>query len=287
MYGLGWAIQPFKGYKLVSHSGGTEGFTVNMAFIPQEQTGVIVLTNASELPVHEILTYTALEQALDLSSRDWNDAYHNLFDPILAGQARGKQTNEEERMSEAPPTHPLDTYAGTFSADGYPDFAVRLQDDTLQASTVGSIDEAPLHHYHYNIFEWHLREFDTRFKVTFQVNARGEVDALRIPLEPAVEPIVFKRKPLDLPDNLADALIGTYDTDIEGVSFRISRKNDAVYLTQEGGSPVEIKPVKLDDSQVTFRIQRTRFEFVRDDDGINTMVIKTSEMNLEARRRTE
>jgi len=35
----------------------------------------------------------------------------------------------EEKIENAPPTHPLETYIGTYEDEGYPDFAVRQTAD--------------------------------------------------------------------------------------------------------------------------------------------------------------
>ena len=45
-YGLGWMTGSHKGQRLLSHSGGTEGFTSELTFMPDAGLGIVVLTNA-------------------------------------------------------------------------------------------------------------------------------------------------------------------------------------------------------------------------------------------------
>jgi len=45
--GLGWIIGNLKNIQVIQHSGGTEGFSTTMMMNLQEQTGVIVLSNAA------------------------------------------------------------------------------------------------------------------------------------------------------------------------------------------------------------------------------------------------
>jgi CubicO group peptidase (beta-lactamase class C family) len=45
-YGLGWIVTDLKGKQVVEHNGNTMGFTSNMAFIPGDDLGVVILANA-------------------------------------------------------------------------------------------------------------------------------------------------------------------------------------------------------------------------------------------------
>jgi hypothetical protein len=52
-----------------------------------------------------------------------------------------------------------------------------------------------------------------------------------------------------------------------------------------GSPPKEIQPYKLNDHLVGFRMDRTRLDFVRENDAITRLVYKTPFMTLEARRK--
>jgi CubicO group peptidase (beta-lactamase class C family) len=45
-YGLGWMTASYKGQRLLTHSGGTAGFTSELTFMPDAGLGIVVLTNA-------------------------------------------------------------------------------------------------------------------------------------------------------------------------------------------------------------------------------------------------
>jgi hypothetical protein len=45
-YGLGWTIGEYSGQRVISHSGGTYGFASEVAFLPEVDLGIAVLTNA-------------------------------------------------------------------------------------------------------------------------------------------------------------------------------------------------------------------------------------------------
>lgn len=45
-YGLGWRIFDYAGHRLVFHSGGIRGYTSQIAFLPEEKIGIVVLQNS-------------------------------------------------------------------------------------------------------------------------------------------------------------------------------------------------------------------------------------------------
>jgi CubicO group peptidase (beta-lactamase class C family) len=283
-YGMGWFVEPYRGYTLVHHGGNVEGHSLVIGFVPQENIGVIVLTNIAGLPVRDVLLYESVDRALDLPDRGWNAKFHGLMDPIIIGHEKSKQTAVAERVAEAPPSHSLETYVGEYEAKGYPVFAVRQAAGGLEACTVGSFDWFELRHYHYDVFEWHLALFDFWMTVRFLVNDSGDVESVSIPIEPAVENIVFTRKQPELDAGLLAALVGEYPTPVAGLVFNVTVHDGKVYRATNGGSPEEIKPYKLTADSVTFTLKRTRFDFARDGEAITRLVMKDPGMTLEAPR---
>jgi CubicO group peptidase (beta-lactamase class C family) len=45
-YGLGWNYGAYHGLRLINHSGGTYGFASEVAFLPEADLGIVILTNA-------------------------------------------------------------------------------------------------------------------------------------------------------------------------------------------------------------------------------------------------
>lgn len=50
-YGLGWFLSKWEGVPVVEHGGNIPGFNANVAFIPSQKIGVVVLTNVSSSPL--------------------------------------------------------------------------------------------------------------------------------------------------------------------------------------------------------------------------------------------
>ncbi len=284
-YGLGWFAEPYQGRTLVHHGGNVEGCSLMIGFVPEEKLGIICLTNVGMLPLRDVVLYEAIDRALDLPDRDWNTRYHGLYDPMIEGMARDKRVSASARIEGAPATHPLESYAGLFAAEGYPDIAVRqTEDGGLQMSTVGSLDWSALRHYHYNIFEWHWPDFNQWMKVSYVVNDAGEVSAISVPIEPDVENVVFARKPLELPEEVQAALLGAYAPPIEGMLMTVTRREGRLYITPQGGTAEELRPYRLDEAVVGLEAKRVRFDFVREGGQITRLVIRQPGMTLEAPR---
>lgn len=295
-YGLGWFVEPYRGCTLVHHGGNVEGHSLIVGFVPQTGVGVIALTNIAMLPLRDVLLYEGIDRALDLDDRGWNDRFLQLFAPMIAGEAKAKGTSAEERVADAPPSHPLDAYAGTFEAEGYPDISVRLVNDGddgvggdesgLQARIVG--DWSEVKHYHYDVFEYYMSDFDAWWKIRFLTNDNGEIDSVSVPMEPMIDNIVFTRKQVELTADVLTALVGEYVPPVEGLKFTVSVKDGKVYVTQSGASGVEVKAYKVESDVVGFRWDRMRFDFVREDgsaDGqFTNLILKAPNMTLEAAR---
>ncbi len=77
-YGLGWTLREYAGYKMVTHSGWTDGQLSVTKMIPEKRVGVVVLTNVHHQNAYAPLAYRALDIALGLSETDWN-AYFFKF----------------------------------------------------------------------------------------------------------------------------------------------------------------------------------------------------------------
>jgi CubicO group peptidase (beta-lactamase class C family) len=67
-YGMGWISQTYRdGRRLVWHNGGIDGFTTSIGFFPEDDLGLIVLTNMGPLP--RGLYFTGYVLSLLLSAR--------------------------------------------------------------------------------------------------------------------------------------------------------------------------------------------------------------------------
>jgi CubicO group peptidase (beta-lactamase class C family) len=105
-YGLGWFIETYRGHMVVHHGGAIDGFYFLNAFLPNDNIGVVVLSNLGGTPLVQISMGHILDMVLGLdpvweklSLERFNDAKKKC------GQGQGKE-EEAERVKDLP-SHPL------------------------------------------------------------------------------------------------------------------------------------------------------------------------------------
>lgn len=85
-YGLGWRIFGYAGRKLVTHSGGVEGYFAQVAYLPDRRHGIVILSNTRGARAGKIMP-TWLDHELGLPRTDW-------FQLEELKQARGAPASE-------------------------------------------------------------------------------------------------------------------------------------------------------------------------------------------------
>jgi CubicO group peptidase (beta-lactamase class C family) len=285
-YGMGWMMRPypFAAGTLISHGGNVEGHSLEIAFVPESKVGVVVLTNAAGSSIPTILLREAIERVLDLPSQDWNAKFHKIVDPLIAAAGRGKKTTAQDKLADALQSHALEAYQGVYSADGYPDFSVKIENGQLYACTLGSLAWSELRHYHYEVFEWHLSLWDDWIKAKFSVDDTGDISAVSIPLAIGVPDIVFTRTPLALGELTLSAIAGEYDSGIDGLIFSVSHKNGKLYWQESEQVEYEVKPCHECGSEVECQVNRSRVVFIQADGVFKRLILKTPDGTYEASR---
>ncbi len=273
-YGLGWFVQPYRGYTLIHHGGNIDGFSTMVAFVPQEKIGIVVLTNLDSRPLRDILTFEICDRLLGLPDNRWNQRIHAQFAELFAATDRDRQVADQERVANAPPSHPLSAYEGEYAAPGYADIEVKLDGDQLSTHFAGGW--WPLSHYHYDVFNLTVERFEMRLPVRFLTDEQGQIDALWAQIEPEVEPILFRRKPLALDEALLASLAGRYQMPLEGVELVVVHKHGKLFVLLTGQTEEELLPLRRTPSGVEFRVRGAtgaRVEFERDAQGQPTAAL--------------
>jgi CubicO group peptidase (beta-lactamase class C family) len=191
-YGLGWFLHDYKGRKVVEHGGNIDGMSALVAMIPEEQLGVVILTNLSGTALPAALKYRIFDAYLGHPQRDWSANLLKTFKALEAqGQAAAKKL-ADERVKGTQPSLALEKYAGGYKSDLYGEAKVTRENDKLVLS-YGSAFVGDLEHWHYDTFQarWRSRTFPNS-QVTFLLNAQGKVEELKLGL-PGFADYPFKR----------------------------------------------------------------------------------------------
>lgn len=183
-YGLGWFINDYRGKKLVSHTGGLDGMITQTAMIPQDNLGLVVLTN-SETGAIGIMRNKILDVFLDAPKRDWNA---EALERAKAGKAREDaedKKKDDARAANTKPSLSLKDYAGTYSSEMYGDVRVTEENGKLVLRLIPAPNfVADLEHWHYDTFQIKWRPTVNynfpRGWVTFTLDGQGKTDILKI-----------------------------------------------------------------------------------------------------------
>lgn len=183
-YGLGWFLNDYRGRKVILHSGGLDGMITQTAMMPQENLGLVVLTN-SETGAIGILRNKIFDVFTDSPKRDWNA---EALERTKQGRAREADENkkiDDSRVKNTKPSLALKDYAGTYSSEMYGDVTITEENGKLVMRLVPAPNfVADLTHWHYDTFEIHWRSSVNynfpRGWVTFTLDGQGKTDQLKI-----------------------------------------------------------------------------------------------------------
>jgi CubicO group peptidase (beta-lactamase class C family) len=235
-YGLGWMIGRYRDHRLAEHSGGIDGFQTECMLLPDDGIGVAVMTNTSSSAMAPVVAYRVLDELLGVEPLDWFSSFKARYHAATAGirEARGAR----RVVLQAPPPRPLSAYAGEYQHPGYGTITITGEGGTLQPR-LGTMD-LTLAHRHYETFdlEWHeLGDQSHLFPLMFLSDPDGDITALTVPFESAVEPLRFDR----LPDagardpEVLRRLCGTYT--MGPIEVVVAQKGDHVLTAATPGAP--------------------------------------------------
>ncbi|MCU0248118.1 MAG: serine hydrolase, partial [Bryobacter sp.] len=151
VYGLGWRLQDYRGRFLISHGGAIDGFRAQVAFLPDEKWGLVVLTNLGQTTLADALRFALVDVLLDLPRKDWP----GIFLAAVKKQEEQAAARRKERIAKraqgTKPALPLHAYSGAYENPGYGLVVVKAIDDWLTLAWGGHT--VRLQHWHYETFE--------------------------------------------------------------------------------------------------------------------------------------
>lgn len=191
-YGLGWFLSDFKGRKLVEHGGAIDGMRAEVALVPEEKLGVVILTNMNGSVVSMPLLYRVIDAFIGQPQKDWSGELLAKYKPLLEqGRAAAKKA-EAERVTGTKPSLELASYVGTYRNELYGDVKVRQENGKLMIN-VGPAFDGEMEHWNYDTFRaTFVGSGITRAPVTFSLNAQGKADSVTVNLF-GINPYPFKK----------------------------------------------------------------------------------------------
>lgn len=170
--GLGWMLRDWHGRLLVWNTGGMDGMSSSVGLLPEENLGIIVLTNGGRTSFPEALVARLLEVYTGKAETDWSWKRLQASLAFRQRQVAARQAREEARVRDTKPTLPLARYTGTYAQSLLGELTVAEQKGRLMVRLAGWEGEAE--HWHLDTFrvKWSDPERGT-VRLTFQLDAEG------------------------------------------------------------------------------------------------------------------
>jgi CubicO group peptidase (beta-lactamase class C family) len=264
-YGMGLMVSEYRGHKRVEHGGNLDGFSAELAFLPNDGIGVVVLTNLDGTALPGAIAYNVFDRLLGLDQAPWSQRYLQMEVKARESEQEAKNKGYVPHKTDTHPSHDQKDYLGDYEHPGYGVVSVTSDGLGLRVR-INKITE-PLSHLHYDVFQVPDAPFDelARMKVLFLSDANGDISSLSMPLETSVKDIVFTRLPdKQLTDrSLVQAFAGQYETPGSPTPLTISLRGDHTLVLSSPGAPdVELLPKRgtifdvKDQSGVTIEFKR-------------------------------
>ncbi|HEX8891578.1 MAG TPA: serine hydrolase [Pyrinomonadaceae bacterium] len=184
LYGMGFFLSDYHGRKVVSHSGGLDGMISQVGMMPEENLGVVILSN-SETSLPSMMMNKVFDVFLGVPPRDWSGEVLARTKAAANEDKEEEQKLEAERAKNTTPSLPLAKYAGTYTGEMYGDAKITEENGKLVLRLVPAPNfVGDLEHWQYDTFrvKWRpsiVYPFHKGF-VTFTINAQGQVDEMKI-----------------------------------------------------------------------------------------------------------
>jgi CubicO group peptidase (beta-lactamase class C family) len=193
-YTLGWFYAHYRGTRMLMHSGGIDGFSAFIAFLPDEGVGAIVLTNLGGTITEYGITWELIDRALGWEPIDWAKRCNN-FDQRKNDEAEeGLSLLKKSQVKNTISSHPLNDFVGEYFDPGYGLVSIQIKEGSLKGKFNNL--EFDLIHFHHDIFllQSHSKVMDLDLPVSFITGFDGKIQKVLIPFEPMTTPIEFIHK---------------------------------------------------------------------------------------------
>lgn len=133
LYGLGWMLEEYAGRKIVSHTGGVNGFVTSVTLIPEEKLGIVVLTNTDANSLFDDLKNEILDAYLGLPYRNYSNIHLNKHKNDQKELEKWLRLKQDTIAKHIPTTLPLASYAGNYEHAVYGKMTIASENGKLVA----------------------------------------------------------------------------------------------------------------------------------------------------------
>lgn len=248
-YGLGWFLSDYQGRKVVEHGGAIDGMRAEVAMMPEEKLGVVVLTNLHGTILPQALMYRIFDFYRGVPERDWSATMLKTVKGLEEQGKAAEKKAEAERVKGTTPSLAIDKYAGKYQSEMYGETKVDLENGKLVVR-FGPNFTGDLEHWHYDTFRVKWRDpMQGKGFANFRLNAAGKIDQLNIEglseftraadAPPAVAAVTLSEAELK-------KFVGKYTLEAVGLEVNIELVGNSLKATVPGQPVYTLVPVGAD-----------------------------------------
>ncbi|MBD3235185.1 MAG: serine hydrolase [Candidatus Eisenbacteria bacterium] len=274
LYAMGWMVRSWRGHHQVQHGGNIDGFSALVTLFPNDEVGIVALSNRNADPLPDAITKVIADRVLELEPEDWLAKGFEKQEEAEAFVEKAKEKKDLFRQKGTRPSRPREAFAGRFEHPGYG--VIEIVEEGSQLVMILNQMRMPLDHWHYDVFV--VAESDEEvipedLRAVFLGDAAGHLDRLRIALEPTVDPIVFERLPAARMYEASHLERLTGDYELPGQVIEIILQGNTLTARVGGQPALELTPRGHDEFGIAEMGESVRVRFTLPESGPATEIL--------------
>lgn len=184
-YALGWNAWDHNGKKVVEHAGGMPGYISQVTLVPQENLGIIILTNTLTSAPTAMELYI-LDSYLKEESTDWASMFVGFKTRGETAEEEALVRREESRVLKTKPSLDIEKYVGTYEDKMYGKAIITMKDKELHLvfEPAKEMFYSDMEHWHFDTFKVHFADpFLPAGYVTFDFDSKRNIEGFKIDLK--------------------------------------------------------------------------------------------------------
>lgn len=174
-YGLGAGFSAYKGYRVMYHTGVAGGYTAIFAFLPEENIGVVILTNTDTYLF--AMMNNAFDNALGLTQTDWNSPILNAYNEQKKEEVI-EANEQQQKIKNSLPVNKVNEYVGEYHHSFKKLIKINVRLNKL--SLVYNQTEYPLGHIKENEFMAYDEQIFGEITVQFDFDKNKNIIGLNL-----------------------------------------------------------------------------------------------------------
>jgi len=151
-YGLGWSLNDYHGHHVVSHTGGYDGMYSSVYLLPNENLGIVVLTNSMH-SIGPMLSFEIIDRLLGRKQNDWKQLGMAQDSANAADRASRIKVRTDARQTGTVPTMSPAQISHLYRSPMYGDIEIKNDNGQLVIDFLPAPDlKAKLTHWHHDVY---------------------------------------------------------------------------------------------------------------------------------------